>query len=171
GPDQPVFGLRAAWAGRPNPPTAVPDMAALYLAALRTRQPHGPYRIVAFCLGGMIAFEMARQLRRAGEEVALLALADSQSPTPGLALPLQANLAYALRHVASGGIGHVVRRLGEKLSRRRPAPAVAQAPERHRIFMGVLRAALASYRPAACPLPAVLGISNEAGGEDWARIY
>jgi thioesterase domain-containing protein len=52
-------------------------MAAGYLAAARTVQPHGPYLLGGWSMGGVVAFEMARQLREAGEEVALLALLDS----------------------------------------------------------------------------------------------
>ena len=55
-------------------------MAERYLAALRRIQPHGPYRLGGWSMGGVAAFEMARRLAQAGEEVELLALLDSYAP-------------------------------------------------------------------------------------------
>jgi acetoacetyl-CoA synthetase len=52
-------------------------MAARYLSEIRTVQPTGPYHIGGFSMGGLVAYEMAQQLRAAGEEVALLALLDT----------------------------------------------------------------------------------------------
>ena len=49
-------------------------MAEKYVARLRQIQPNGPYYLGGTCNGGMVAFEMARQLQAAGENVALLAL-------------------------------------------------------------------------------------------------
>ena len=56
---------------------SVQDMAALYVAAVREQQPSGPYLLLGFCFGGVLAYEAAQQLRRAGEEVSLLAMLDS----------------------------------------------------------------------------------------------
>src|SRR4030095_9055074 len=55
----------------------VEDMAAHYINELRSVQPTGPYFIGGRSLGGMIAFEMARQLRAQGHEIGLLALLDT----------------------------------------------------------------------------------------------
>jgi thioesterase domain-containing protein len=60
-------------------------MAARYLAEVRRVQPEGPYLLVGWSMGGVVAFEMAQQLRRDGQEVALLALIDTaalESPAP-----------------------------------------------------------------------------------------
>jgi thioesterase domain-containing protein len=56
-------------------------MAAFYVEAIRARQPSGPYFLGGWSLGGVVAFEMARQLRARGESVALLALMDSYAPS------------------------------------------------------------------------------------------
>jgi thioesterase domain-containing protein len=55
-------------------PSAIETMAASYVQLLRTVQPHGPYRIGGFCSQAVVAWEMARQLQTAGEDVALLVL-------------------------------------------------------------------------------------------------
>jgi FkbH-like protein len=59
----------------------IEDMAAYYLDAMRQKQPHGPYFMGGMCAGGVIAYEMARQLETAGEDVGLLVLLDSALPT------------------------------------------------------------------------------------------
>lgn len=73
----PIFGLEArprrAGAAAPS----LGELALAYLAAVRTVQPQGPYRLGGWSLGGMLAYEMARQLLSAGEQVSLLALIDS----------------------------------------------------------------------------------------------
>ncbi len=55
-------------------------MAGHYAAEIRRVQPHGPYRLVGTSLGGLLAFEIALQLQRAGQGVALLAMVDTQPP-------------------------------------------------------------------------------------------
>jgi thioesterase domain-containing protein len=52
-------------------------MAGLYVKELRRVQPHGPYFLGGYCMGGTVALEMAQRLTAQGEEVALLALFDT----------------------------------------------------------------------------------------------
>jgi thioesterase domain-containing protein len=81
GPDQPFYGLQSRGLdGGPPPPGTVEEMAAEYVAAIRQVQPSGPYFLGGWSLGGVIAYEMARQLRESGEPVALLALIDAYVP-------------------------------------------------------------------------------------------
>lgn len=58
----------------------VPNIAVRYLEIIRTHQPHGPYYLAGESFGGVVALEMAQQLKAAGEEVALVSLLDSLSP-------------------------------------------------------------------------------------------
>jgi thioesterase domain-containing protein/acyl carrier protein len=82
GPDQPVYGLQAKGLNGNEPPhTYIEDMAAHYINEIRIIQPQGPYYLGGYCLGGILAFEMAQQLIRNKEEVALLANFNSVSPT------------------------------------------------------------------------------------------
>ncbi|MFO1074917.1 MAG: beta-ketoacyl synthase N-terminal-like domain-containing protein [Geminicoccaceae bacterium] len=74
----PVYGLQAAALdGRTPPDWTVAAAAGRCVAALRAVQPAGPYRLAGSSFGGMLAYEMARQLVAAGERVALLALLDT----------------------------------------------------------------------------------------------
>jgi thioesterase domain-containing protein len=65
--------------GVPEWPT-VEELAASYVADLRAHQPAGPYQLGGYCFGGIVAYEMARQLRQQGERVALLALINGSPP-------------------------------------------------------------------------------------------
>jgi thioesterase domain-containing protein len=78
GTDQPVFGFRPPGVdGREPPYEDLVKMATDYVASLRSMQPHGPYYLAGYSLGGIVAFEMAVQLEDQGEPLGLLALLDS----------------------------------------------------------------------------------------------
>ncbi|HEX3130157.1 MAG TPA: amino acid adenylation domain-containing protein [Thermoanaerobaculia bacterium] len=103
GPDQPFYGLQSqGMAGDAEPLTRVEDMAALYLQEIRRVQPEGPYSLGGWSLGALIAFEMARQLRAAGEEIALLAVLDSSPDIPDAGQNAQAeNETSAILEIAA----------------------------------------------------------------------
>jgi amino acid adenylation domain-containing protein len=80
GPERPIYGLQArGFDGTTEPSTDIAEMATDYLAELRRAQPGGPYLLVGFSAGGIIAFEMARQLQEQGERVVLLGMLDTTS--------------------------------------------------------------------------------------------
>jgi thioesterase domain-containing protein len=82
GPDRPFLALQAAGLEDDRPPHAsLEEMARAYVRELRAVQPHGPYHLAGWSLGGPLAFLMARELRGMGERVATLALLD-----PGLTI-------------------------------------------------------------------------------------
>jgi amino acid adenylation domain-containing protein len=72
-----VIGVRDPFLwGERDPTQPFRAWAAVYLDAIRARQPQGPYYLVAYSSAGAFGYEIARQLRAAGEEVALFALID-----------------------------------------------------------------------------------------------
>ncbi len=80
GPEQPFYGLQV-----PDPETlraepTIEELAAHYVAALAAAAPAGPYALGGWSVGAAIAYEMARQLQAAGQEIALLALIDPSPP-------------------------------------------------------------------------------------------
>lgn len=80
-PDQPLYGLQArGMYGEPRPHDRVEDMAADFLASMRAVQPRGPYLLGGHCTGAMVALEMALQLQRRGERVAMLAAVEALAP-------------------------------------------------------------------------------------------
>ena len=81
GTDRPFYGLQARGLyGDHQPHETFEEMARDYIAELRTVQPHGPYLIGGFSGGGITAYEIGRQLREQGEEVALLVFLDTPLP-------------------------------------------------------------------------------------------
>jgi|GEM_PF-2048095 acyl transferase domain-containing protein/NADPH:quinone reductase-like Zn-dependent oxidoreductase/thioesterase domain-containing protein/SAM-dependent methyltransferase len=84
GPDFPVFGLEARGLdGTGAPADSVTAMAEDYVGAVLQTQPNGPYCLGGYSGGGVIAFEMARQLTEAGHSVARLVLLDAPAPGTG----------------------------------------------------------------------------------------
>ncbi|WP_430789523.1 amino acid adenylation domain-containing protein [Actinoplanes sp. G11-F43] len=78
GPDQPIHGLQTRALTVPGYRAAgVPELAADYLAEIRRVQPHGPYRLLGWSFGGVLAHAMAVALQEAGERVELLAMMDA----------------------------------------------------------------------------------------------
>jgi thioesterase domain-containing protein len=79
--DQPVYGF-----GVPQPEShgdrfpSVQQLAAIYVAKLRSLQPHGPYQLCGHSFGGVVAYEMAALLAKAGEPIGLVALIDTLHP-------------------------------------------------------------------------------------------
>ncbi|MFE3838036.1 type I polyketide synthase [Pseudogemmobacter sonorensis] len=81
GADRPFYGLQARGLyGDDKPHDNFPEAARDYIAELRQVQPRGPYLVGGFSGGGLIAWEMARQLEAAGETVSLLTLLDTPLP-------------------------------------------------------------------------------------------
>jgi thioesterase domain-containing protein len=97
GPDQPFYGFQSRGLTGSEPPLArIEDMAAHYIEEMRRAQPQGPYRLGGWSLGGVVAFEMARQLRERGDEVALLAILDSVPDLTAEAAGFQTDLDFLL---------------------------------------------------------------------------
>jgi thioesterase domain-containing protein len=76
GSNQPLYVIDPyKFDGLQVPPT-IEAMAAAYIKSMRVVQPEGPYLLGGFCAGGLIAYEVAQQLRAEGQEVDLLTLID-----------------------------------------------------------------------------------------------
>ncbi len=86
--EQPFYGLQSQGLdGKREPLRTIEEMAAHYIEEIRRVQLRGPYLIGGLSLGGVIAFEMAQQLHRMGENAALVALLDTNFPRRERALP------------------------------------------------------------------------------------
>ncbi len=81
GSDQPFYGLQQQGLdGIQAFHTRIEDMAAHYIKELRTLQPEGPYFLGGHSFGGLVAYEVARQLCAQGQAVGLLVLIDTYFP-------------------------------------------------------------------------------------------
>jgi thioesterase domain-containing protein len=82
GPDQAVVGLVSGHLGQEfDRSESIEERAASMLESIVRLQNEGPYFLAGFCFGGLIAYEMATQLREAGQEVAWLGLVNTGNPS------------------------------------------------------------------------------------------
>lgn len=80
-PQQPLIAIRSRGVhGDESLPQSIEEAAADYIAAVRTVQAKGPYRLGGWSLGGLFALEMATQLLASGEQVEQLLLLDTAIP-------------------------------------------------------------------------------------------
>jgi len=111
--------------GVDEPFDRIEDLAQFYLNAIKEIQPHGPYYLVGYSLGGLVTLEMAQRLTQGGEQVALLALLESYPYSKFLAFGQRLRLAARVaKHRA-----HTLRRLPF-----RDAVSYIMLPSRRRFY-------------------------------------
>ncbi len=196
GDHQPFYALQARGVEAEESPHArVEAMAADYLAQLRAVQEKGPYRLGGWSMGGLVAFEMARMLEVAGEEVELLALIDSRiheeasfavdPDSPGALASFLLHLGVAGEQIARAAEGGATLGPRERLQRAWEAACAADAVPgdldlaRFERLWSVFRAnvgAAAAYRPQPCAADLLLVLAEEgaalAAGESarWEAL-
>lgn len=102
---------------------SLPEIAASYLQEIRRVQPHGPYILLGWCAGGVIAYETAQQLTAQGQSVPLVIMVDADAPERAAAKPTlrtqlgrasylwQRTWSYGKRLLAQGRDESLLRRL------------------------------------------------------------
>jgi thioesterase domain-containing protein len=81
GSDQPVYGLQGIGLdGTEKPLSRMEDIAARYIQEIVAIQPHGPHFLGGWSMGGLVAYEMAVQLRAQGREVGAVFVLDMPAP-------------------------------------------------------------------------------------------
>lgn len=111
--DMPVYGLFSQaeidlldWpVDRPLPHFSVEALAGAYVDLVRAQQPHGPYYLGGFSIGGVLAYEVAQRLIGAGEEVSLLVMLDCALPGRGWQR-LKAGIVRRYRMIRRDGWSH-----------------------------------------------------------------
>ncbi|EMI55463.1 pyoverdine synthetase D [Rhodopirellula sallentina SM41] len=97
GEDRDVYGVQPIGLdGERSQPEAIEDLARQHVEMIRRVTPHGPYHLAGFSFGGVVAYEVAQQLRRCGETVTL-AIIDAFTGLP-IPAPLHQNLLFHLRY-------------------------------------------------------------------------
>ena len=90
---QPIYGIQARGIdGEQEPFARVEDMAEFYLDSLAELYPAGPYILIGYSFGGLVAFEMAQRLVVRGKTVALLILLDAYPHPRFLSAPVRLHL-------------------------------------------------------------------------------
>ena len=77
GPEQPLYVLPPRDIRLEASVASIEEMAATHLNALRAVRPKGPYVIGGFCIGGLVAYELAQQIKAGGDEVEMLLIIDA----------------------------------------------------------------------------------------------
>lgn len=156
GADQPVYALQAIGLDGITPPVAsLSTMAACYVAEIRRVQPHGPYYLGGGSMGGLIAYEMARQLREQGHPVGLLAMMDTYGPgCADVAAKVNAPSPARILLAPLGRLRRALDRLRVQRARAagRPLPHALCNREIERVHYRALR----EYRPQSYPGKIVL---------------
>jgi arthrofactin-type cyclic lipopeptide synthetase C len=191
----PLYGLEASgWIDADPPIRSIREMADRYVAAIRTVQPKGPYRLVGYSAGGLVAYAMAEHLSGMGETVEFLGIIDTRADMgtePGFFEAItrlidqpEAGMAEAVFFRQS--FEHLVpaeaRAEFEQVAERRDIAEMLAFYRRAGVDVGefkdldpqalgrVLRvlvatlAAVAGYRPSAQPVPATVFYSAEGPG-------
>jgi amino acid adenylation domain-containing protein len=117
GPDQPFYSFSyERWDTNAKAESTLADMARWFIKIMRSVQPHGPYRLGGYCLGGWVAFAMAQELRAQGEETELLVLLDIWGPPilPYGRLPWPARLSTKWRTIRRLGLAGTARTLWQR---------------------------------------------------------
>lgn len=187
GPDQPVYVFESRLPGRGEEYEPAPARAAAYIECLRRIQPRGPYRIAGFCLGGLLAYEMACQLKASGERVSFLGLVNSYFPgygnAPGSRLRFKlARAAYLMRQDGPASLTlALLHRVGQKwmAGTRDPEAAIPQPAreEEDQLTADLLGTdvenlrALACYQPPRYDGPVTAFISSETEFNGLNRGY
>jgi thioesterase domain-containing protein len=95
--DQPIYGLEALGNdGKLAPLDRLEDMAQWFATSIREIQPRGPYFLIGYSLGGLVALEIAQQLKAKDQEIALLVMLDSYPDRRYLSFPQYARLLLQL---------------------------------------------------------------------------
>ena len=173
----PLYGLQARGVRQPEPlPVTMAEMARDYADQIRKAQPAGPYHLLGWSLGGNIAFAIAEELERRGEQVGLLVILDSS--LDGLdAIPVSIE-PWRFYNIILAQFGYVpaltpadpepeARML--ELVRRRPGLGLDEWPDRRvRALQRVIKnniAVMAAHQPGRvhCPMLFFSCISNPPG--------
>jgi thioesterase domain-containing protein len=92
-----IYGMQARGVdGVDEPFASIEAMAQFHLDAIKQLQPHGPYFLIGYSLGGLVTLEIAQRLSASGERVALLALVDSYPDKSHLSVPQHLLLFFRL---------------------------------------------------------------------------
>ena len=153
-PEMPVYGVFSQTEinllYRPDQAAAsavsVEALAQEYVSLIRGIQPHGPYFLGGYSIGGALAYEVAQRLQRSGESIGLVVMLDSMLPGRGLK-HLRAGVSRRLRLIRRQGLKHLlyVYRVYKAQVARRHEPGSRRVQ--------VYAEAMAAYNAASCNLP------------------
>jgi oxalate---CoA ligase len=117
GADQPLFVIAPHDFGKDPLLLPIEEIAAYRLPMILNAQPKGPYRLGGYCLGGLVAFELARLLLAAGEKVELVGMIDSPTVSARRYVQFVLSTIRLARPFAPAAVGHALSIVWHKLSK------------------------------------------------------
>ena len=162
----PVHGLEApGLSGGQAIPDSIEALAALYLAAIHAQHGRGPFRLGGWSSGGLIAYEMARQMEQAGERVEHLILLDTPAPA-ALPEPPAAQLARWFDEDVGHGLPPAALQADTLQPVRAVHAAIVRAGRRYLTKGASVKVRVTLLRAAEGQLDEFAGHPH-AGDEDW----
>jgi thioesterase domain-containing protein/acyl carrier protein len=177
-----MYGLQYPFQDQdPVPALAIPQMAAIYVEAIKHVQAGGPYYLVGYSFGGTVAYEIARQLRMRDDQVGLLVLIDAGN-RDGLVHGLQRLARKLSWHFAVlserkpaqwagyaiGALRKETERVETDLAERLRASKPLLPARLHALMSDTLMSALAEYSAPPIDVPIKLLRSNGPGAR-WSK--
>jgi len=118
GRKQPVYGLSIEMLDKNEDFLEnLEKLAAYYIVEMKTVQPDGPYLLGGISFGGMVALEVAQQLQKAGETVAVLALFDTPGTRPYIAKQLFGKVLGHLGNIQEFGLRYLNKKISGTLKK------------------------------------------------------
>jgi acetoacetyl-CoA synthetase len=163
GGERAIYGIQAAGLDGSPPNSDVKTMASLYVDQIREVQPAGPYLVIGYSVGGLIAFEMARLLTASGSKVGVLGLIDTYLPENGLLHRFRRHARRLSRTSPSAMLPELLRLAHHLRFRLRVIAGLSVRDDIEdlplpRAYLDVRlmgRVALQTYRASACPIDIV----------------
>ncbi len=167
------------------PPTtldSIEETAAAFSRGIREVQPHGPYALIGYSYGGIVALEIARRLIAAGESVPFLGLLDTYAPGTVVTVPPVKKLGRHIWKLARMSTSHAWQYISARV-RRRAREAAFHIRERRGIHAGSaldleqrieqtsIRCERAMGRYLAQPFPGRLTIVRALQLIDWMEVH
>jgi amino acid adenylation domain-containing protein len=149
-----IYGVRVPELDTNEKPLdRVEAMAARYIVEMRAVQPKGPYLLGGHSAGAHIAFEMAQQLRAAGERVGLLAILEADARRPGSQRSLLDELRHQLENLKRLPVNQRATYLWRKLAKwmNSTPHAVRQEDSTKNAVWSAMERAIRAYRPRTYP--------------------
>lgn len=149
-PDRPIYGLQLPHLSEDDCGLdTVEQLAQRYIHEMQTVQPHGPYHLLGWSLGGLIAYDIATRLEAAGEQVQMLAMLDSRilADEPEIADASAGELLAALLGDSSLAAENVsAERAAELLHEHQGPFGALGAAHMERLYTGYLAGTSMGYR-------------------------
>jgi thioesterase domain-containing protein/acyl carrier protein len=180
GTTQPFYGLQSVGLDPAQEPhLSVEQMAAAYIQAIRTVQPDGPYYLGGWSLGSLVAFEMAQQLQRAGQQVRGLFLLDTSAPGAEHGnIPLMAALMFFLtimpRFVWPYVADYGYLWMQDSQDRRGPVPGIMRALLRRTRMAAILHdndRPVLTRQPLVKRMLYIMGVNIRVGAAYRPQVY